>query len=118
MTTNAAEAGRFKDVVRGLFLDREDFITLTGNVNWMAVSEALPDVYYETLRKAVTGDRPPSMDLMEKVAALAGVSPEVFSEYQMEKARQQFDPKVVGWEQAEQNLRSWAEVHTRQKKKR
>lgn len=112
------ESGRFKDVVLRLFQGHEEYLRKTGTVDLMRVSDALPDVYYETLRKAVAGDRQPSVDLMEKVATLAGVDPGVFAEYQLEVARQQFDPKVVGWETATANLKAWAEASTRPRRKR
>ena len=118
MTSMDGQLERFKDVVRRLFIDREEFLTNTGNVNWMLVSESLPDVYYETLRKAVAGDRKPTADLMEKVAQLAGVQPDVFAEYQLEQARRQFDPREVGMEQAMTNLKAWAEVSTRPTRKK
>lgn len=103
--------GRFRDVARELFVGREEFLTHTGNVNWMLVSEALPDVYYETLRKAVAGDRNPTLSLMEKVAELAGVSPEVFGEYQIAKAQAAFDVKEVGYEAAMENVRRFVDLH-------
>lgn len=103
--------GRFRDKARELFVGREEFLTHTGNINWMLVSEALPDVYYETLRKAVAGDRNPTLSLMEKVAELAGVSPEVFAEYQLAKAQRAFDVKEVGYEAAMDNLGKWVQAH-------
>lgn len=118
MASNDGQPERFKDAVRRLFLDRDEYLTQTGNINWMLVSEALPDVYYETLRKAIAGDRRPTADLMEKVATLAGVQPDVFAEYQLEQARRQFDPKEVGMETAMANLQAWASANTRQRKKR
>lgn len=114
----AAEVGKFKDLAVRLFEGREEFLRKTGTVDLMRISEQLPDVYYETLRKAVAGDRAPTVELMEKVAALAGVEPGVFAEYQMEIARRQFDPKQVGWEKAMENLKAWAEVSTRSRRKR
>lgn len=118
MANAANEVGKFRDVAVRLFEGHEEFLRRTGTVDLMRVAEQLPDVYYETLRKAVTGDRSPTVDLMEKVAALAGVSPEVFSEYQLEQARRQFDVKEVGYEQAMENLRAWAATSTRSRGKK
>lgn len=98
----------FGDVLRGLLEDREEFHTKTGNINWMAVAHAMDGVYYETLRKAVAGDRWPNAELMEKAAALVGVQPDVFVEYQLYLAQRQFDVKEVGWDEAMANLRAWA----------
>lgn len=112
------EAKPFRQVALELFRDREDVLTQTGNVNWMKVAELLPDVYYETLRKAVAGDRIPTPDLMEKVAAEAGVEPTAFAEYQLHLARRQFDVKEVGLETAMRNLRAWAAGSTERPKKR
>lgn len=108
---------KFGAVVRALFADREEFLTNTGNINWMAVSERLPGVHYETLRKSLAGDRIPTSDLMEKIAELAAVDPTVFVEYRLYLAQKEFNVREVGWEQAAENLQRWAEASTRKKRK-
>jgi hypothetical protein len=99
---------KFTAAVRTRLLVRDEFLTNTGNVNWRAVAEALPGVHYETLRKAVAGDRNPTPALMEQVAQLLGIEPDVFAEYQLHLAQRQFDVGEVGWENAMENLRRWA----------
>lgn len=107
-------ARKFGAVARALFIDREEFLTHTGNINWMAVSERLPGVHYETLRKALAGDRQPTVELMEAVGKLADVDPAVFVEYQLHQAQRQFNVREVGFEQAAANLRRWADAETDQ----
>ena len=98
-----------------LLAGREEFLTGTGNVNWRAVSEALHGVHYETLRKAVAGERLPAASLIEQVAKLLKVKPEHFVEYELAQVQREFDVREVGFDQAVKNLRTWAEA---QKKSR
>jgi hypothetical protein len=65
-------------------------------------------VHYETLRKAVAGDRPPTAGLMEACAKLLGIEPDVFAEYQLHLVQREFDVGEVGWDSALANLRRWA----------
>jgi hypothetical protein len=60
---------QFGAALRALLSDRPEFLTKTGNINWASVAEAMP-IYYETLRKAVAGERQPSRPLMELAAKL------------------------------------------------
>jgi hypothetical protein len=108
----------FGGVISELLRDREEFLMKTGNINWRLVADELNGVHYETLRKAVAGERPATPQLMELCAELVGVPPTVFAEYRLYEAQKQFDPKEVGWDQATANLREWAAAHTRPKKRR
>jgi hypothetical protein len=99
----------FGAIVRDLLIER-DFVTGMGNPNWSGFAAQLEDVNYESLRKAVTGDRHPAPKIMEAVAASLGVDPSIFWEYRLYEAQEQFDPKVVGEEQALANLQAWAEA--------
>jgi hypothetical protein len=100
----------FRVELRVLFAEREEFWTKTGNINWVAVADALEDVHYETLRKAIAGERRPSRKLMEQVAEFAGTSPDRFLEYQLDQVRRQFDEQEVGLAEATENLRCWLAV--------
>ena len=102
------EPQKFTAAVRSRLEVRDEFLTNTGNINWRAVAEALPGVHYETLRKAVAGDRAPTPALMEVVAEFLKVEPVIFAEYQLHLAQRQFDVGEVGWDEAMENLRRWA----------
>lgn len=104
----------FGAVVRDLLIER-DMVTAIGNPNWMAFSHELPDVSYESLRKAVTGEREPGQKIMEAVAAYFGVEPDTFWEYQLAKAQDQFDPRVVGEDVAYANLQAWLSAQKRKR---
>ena len=94
----------FGRALHDLLVGREEFSTLTGNVNWRLVADSLDGVHYESLRKCVAADRQPTVDLIEKVAALAGVSPDYFVEYELAEAMRAFDVKQVGFDEARANL--------------
>lgn len=78
-----------------------------GSINWATLARQLPGVHYETLRKVKSGDRVLDADIIERISAAVGVDPTYFVEYRLLKARDLFDPKVVGFEQAAANLRSY-----------
>lgn len=99
----------FGQVVRDLLIER-GMITPIGNPNWSEFARDLEGVHYETLRKAVTGDRRPLPDLMRACAALLEIDPKVFPEYRLWEAQREFDPREVGSEAAMENLRRWAEL--------
>lgn len=103
--------------LRDLLIER-DITTGMGNPNWSEFAEQMPGVHYETLRKAVTGDRAPAPALMERCAEALDVSPDVFDEYQVYQAQRQFDPREVGLETAMENLRLFTEARAPSKKKR
>jgi hypothetical protein len=84
--------------------------TLNGNPNWVALSEQLGDVSYESLRKAVTGERVPSQKIMEAVATALKVDASVFVEYRLLKVQKQFDAREVGVDVAAANLEKWVSL--------
>jgi hypothetical protein len=94
----------FGVTLRNLLQERPEFVTPNRNINWAAVAEALPDVSYETLRKAVAGERQPTLSLMERAAALANIQPNHFVEYRLAEAQRQFNSSEVGWDAAMESL--------------
>ncbi len=97
----------FGAVVRDALIERE-LTTPMGNPNWSAFAlELQPDVQYESLRKAVTGERRPSPKIMERVAQVLGLKPNTFYEYMLWEAQRSFDPVEVGEEEAFANLQAW-----------
>lgn len=109
-TKSAASKPRsFGAIVRDLLIER-DFVTGMGNPNWSGFAAQLEGVNYESLRKAVTGERHPAPKIMEAVASSLGVDPSIFWEYQLYEAQKQFDPKIVGDEAALANLQAWQEA--------
>lgn len=109
MTPAEAESTRrFGAAVRELVDTDGDLLTSTGNVNWTAVADKI-GIGYDTLRKAISGERDPSPDVMEQVAAGLGVAPTYFPEYRLWLTQREFDVREVGWDKAIGNLRTWAE---------
>jgi hypothetical protein len=98
----------FGAVLRDLLIER-GITTGIGNPDWVAFARALPDVSYESLRKAVTGERPAGIKIMQSVAAALGVYPDVFWEYQLAQVQRSFNPSEVGEEVAFANLQAWLE---------
>lgn len=93
-----------------LALNDEAFLTPSRNVNWMEFAHATTErrgVKYETLRKAVAGERPPGLSLIETVSDALGIEPTFFAEYRLAQARQSFDPGAVGFDAAMKNLRAY-----------
>lgn len=85
-----------------------------GNPNWSAFVQTVDGVHYETLRKAVTGERQPTPDLMEACAAALDLDPaDLFYEYALWSAQRMFDPGEVGVEEALSNLELWAKKQQR-----
>lgn len=78
-----------------------------GNINWSVFARDLPTIHYETLRKIRVGERALDMPSIEEIAKAAGVAPTHFAEYRMMQARQLFDPKTIGFDQALHNLQEW-----------
>lgn len=99
----------FGKVLRDLLIEHE-ITTGMGNPNWSAFAEKLETVHYETLRKAITGERQPSPKVMEEAAAALGVTPDLFIEYRVWNAQRQFDPREVGVQEALANLERWAKT--------
>lgn len=102
----------FGAVVRDLLIER-GVVTPMGNPNWAAFAQGLIDpetskpIQYESLRKAVTGERRPSAKIMEAVAAALEVEPTTFYEYLLWQAQRSFDPAEVGEDEAFANLQAW-----------
>lgn len=105
----------FGVVVRDELIRRE-ITTQIGNPNWMEfVKQFLPNVNYETLRKAVVGERVPSAQLMETVAEVLGIPPTRFAEYRLHLFTRQFDPREVGLDEALSNLEKFAGGNNKKK---
>lgn len=58
----------------------------------------------DTMKSVMAGRRAPTPVLMEAIARVLGVDPDVFAEYRLAVARQQLDERVVGLDQALANL--------------
>ena len=100
---------RFGLTLHDYLSQREEYVSGSGNINLQEFARTLPSYHYETLRKAVVGDRSPTVELIEEVARSLGVSPSVFFEYDLLLAQQSFDPRVVGLDAALANLEQWQE---------
>ncbi len=97
----------FGAITRDLLIER-GFTTGIGNPNWSGFSHTLDGIQYESLRKAVTGERHPSPKIMEAVAESLGISPSIFWEYELWLVQRAFDPSEVGEEEALANLERWS----------
>jgi len=105
----------FGVVLRDLLVER-GITTRMGNPNWSAFVQDVDGVHYETLRKAVTGERPPSPELMEACAAALDEKPEeLFYEYALWNAQRMFDPQDVGVDTALKNLEAWSAAQKRKR---
>lgn len=96
----------FGEVVRDLLVEG-GYTTAIGNPDWARFARELDGVGYETLRKAVTRERLPSTKVMESVAARLDVEPAIFWEYELARAKQAFDVRRVGEDEAFANLQKW-----------
>jgi hypothetical protein len=118
MAKKAGDDGQFPSfgkVLRDQLIERE-IVTGMGNPNWSAFAQLLDTVHYETLRKAVTGERQPSPKVMEESAAALGEKPEeLFVEYRVWQAQRMFDPREVGVSAALANLDAWAAAQKRKR---
>lgn len=99
----------FGAVLRDLLIER-GITTGIGNADWVAFARMLPDVSYESLRKAVAGERQPGIKIMQSVASALGVDPDVFWEHQLAQAQRSFNPSEVGEAVAFANLQAWLEL--------
>lgn len=97
----------FGAALRELLLEL-DITTPVGNPDWAGFANRV-GVNYESLRKAVAGERVPPETLMESVARELEVSPLYFVEYRLLEARKRYDVREVGFEDALRNLERWAE---------
>ncbi len=86
---------RFGVVLRDLLIHRE-MTTKLGNPQWSELARRLPTMHYETLRKAVSGERDPSPRLMEECAEALGLRPQVFFEYRLWRAQQSLNVDSAG----------------------
>lgn len=102
----------FGIAVRDMLIDK-GYVTAMGNPNWAQFALELPDLHYETLRKAVTGDRAPAEKVMIQVAEALGLDPNEFYEYALLQTQKQFDPRIVGEETAIANLQAWTKTASR-----
>jgi hypothetical protein len=96
----------FGTALRDLLIERK-ITTKLGNPDWTAFAKRLRGISYETLRKAVTGERPVAPKILETSAKVLGIEPTLFGEYRLWKLRQTLDPAAVGAETALQNLARW-----------
>jgi hypothetical protein len=78
-----------------------------GNISWSVLARQIPGMHYETLRKIKSGDRTLDADVIEQISAAVPVDPNYFVEYRLVKAREMFDPKVVGFDEAAKNLSAY-----------
>jgi hypothetical protein len=109
MTSSPHEFGR----VLAELLISTGYVRRNHNPDWVRFVTALPDVGYETLRKAVAGERPVSEELMRMVSRTLNVEVSVFTEYRLIQARRELDPKQVGWSRAVEALRCWEAARDR-----
>lgn len=96
----------FGIALRDLLIERS-ITTRLGSPDWPGFSKRVPGIHYETLRKAVTGDRAVAPKIIEAVAAELEVKPELFAEYRLWQLRCTFDPGIVGAQPAITNLAQW-----------
>lgn len=96
----------FGITIRALLIDA-GIVTRMGNPDWSSLARRMHGVNYESLRKAVVGERAPSEKIMTAAAQALGVKPTVFVEYRLLKARRSLDPDHVGWSAATKALNRW-----------
>ena len=97
---------RFGRVLAELLIET-GYVRKNSNPDWVRFVLELPDVGYETLRKAVADERPVSEALMRGVAQALNVDPSVFVEHRLAAARRELDPNSVGWARAVEALAAW-----------
>jgi hypothetical protein len=86
------------------------YTTAVGNPDWARFAIELDGIRYESLRKAVTREREPSVKIMTSCAAALGVDPTIFWEYQLAQARRSFSVRAVGEDEAFANLQRWLKL--------
>ena len=99
----------FGKVLRDLLIER-GYTTGIGNPDWPRFATELDGIRYESLRKAVTRERAPSVKIMEACASRLGVEPTIFWEYQLAQVRRSFDQREVGDYEAFANLQRWKKL--------
>jgi hypothetical protein len=110
----------FGRVTRDLMLERGgECVTPLGNPNWRWLASQLVDVSYESLRKALTGERVPGSKIMEAVAAHFNVEPAAtFWEYRAAALARSFDAHDVGPDAAYQALTAYEAGQSRARNRR
>lgn len=103
---NETNPPAFGAALRTLLIDA-GVVTRMGNPDWTSLARRMPGVNYESLRKAVVGERAPSEKIMIAAAQALGVKPTVFVEYRLLTARYALDPDHVGWPAATKALNRW-----------
>lgn len=103
---NQTNPPAFGAALRTLLIDA-GIVTRMGNPDWTALVRKMQGVNYESLWKAVVGDRAPSEKILIAAAQALGVKPSVFAEYRLLLARRSLDPDQVGWSAATKNLNLW-----------
>ena len=96
----------FGTALRDLLIER-GITTRLGSPNWPAFAEQLPSVHYETLRKAVAGDRPVAPKIIQAVAKKLEIRRRDVRRVPPLQVRCTFDPAEVGVEAAFENLARW-----------
>jgi hypothetical protein len=96
----------FGQVLRDQLLEH-GYTTAIGNPDWSRFALELDGIRYESLRKAVTREREPSVKIMEACASALGVAPTIFWEYRLAQVRRGFDLREVGEDEAFANLERW-----------
>jgi lambda repressor-like predicted transcriptional regulator len=99
----------FSKAVRDLVLLNPALTRKNGNPDWRKLA-TLAGIGYESLRKALARERPVSDKIIRAVSKALGVSPEHFFEYRLHRAQGDFNPKVVGFEQALKNARAFRDL--------
>jgi transcriptional regulator with XRE-family HTH domain len=88
-------------------LEEANITTPIGNPDWSSFAKRI-GTNYESLRKAVAGERQPPRQLMESVAEELAVDARYFAEYRLLVARDLFDVGKVGFDSALEHLSRWA----------
>lgn len=96
----------FGQVLRDQLI-QHGYTTALGNPDWSRFALELEGIGYESLRKAVTRERQPSVKIMEACATALGVDPTIFWEHRLAQVRRGFDLREVGEDAAFANLKRW-----------
>ena len=105
-TGRAPRRQPFGQVLRDLLIEHR-YTTALGNADWPRFALELDGIRYESLRKAVSREREPSVKIMRACANALNVDPAIFWEYQLAEARRAFDIRAVGEDEAFANLQRW-----------
>ena len=79
---------RFGEALIDLLREDDLYVTSTGKVNLRAFAQELEGCPYHSLRRAVVGDRPATVELMEECARALRVRPDYFADYREAKVRE------------------------------